>query len=172
MDRRVRACDRLTREAAKRKVRIKHLVRQLLPMTPLTGELGKADLAVLERWADPNTLLRVGITRLTAAIARASHNHQGSERAKEWLVAARASVELYGGDSAVAFSDLAAEVATEVRLLRATESELASHAGARESAYRRVDPQGIARSLPGVAEVGGPVVVSVMGRPGRFARAE
>ncbi|MDZ7674042.1 MAG: transposase [Acidimicrobiales bacterium] len=53
LDRRVRACDRLTRAAAEHKVRIKDLVRQLLPMTPLTGDLGAADLAVLERWADP-----------------------------------------------------------------------------------------------------------------------
>ena len=29
--------------------RIKDLVRQLMPLTPLTGELGQADLAVLER---------------------------------------------------------------------------------------------------------------------------
>ncbi|MBI2239031.1 MAG: IS110 family transposase [Actinobacteria bacterium] len=172
LDRRVRASDRLTRQASVHKVRIKDLVRQLLPMTPLTGDLGKADLAVLERYADPNALLRLGITRLAAIIAKASNNHLGAERAEEWLEAARASVELYEGDSAVAFSDLAAEVATEVRLLRAIEAELASHAAAREAAYLRVDPEELARSLPGVAEVGGPMVVSAMGRPQRFARGE
>ena len=43
--RRVRACDRLTRAASEHKVRIKDLVRQLMPMTPLTGDIGKADLA-------------------------------------------------------------------------------------------------------------------------------
>ena len=42
------------------KRRIKDLARQLLPMTPLTGELGVADLAVLERYADPNALLEAG----------------------------------------------------------------------------------------------------------------
>ena len=47
LDRRVRATDRLTKAAAEHKVRIKDLVRQVLPMTPLTGELGVADLAVL-----------------------------------------------------------------------------------------------------------------------------
>ena len=172
LDRRVRACDRLTREAAIHKIRIKDLVRQLLPMTPLTGDLGKADLAVLERWADPNALLRAGKARLAAVIAKVSHNHLGAGRAEEWLAAARASVELYGGDSAVAFRDLACEVATEVRLLRSIESELGTHAQAREAAYARVDPEGIARSVPGVAEVGGPVVVSTMGRPNRFARGE
>lgn len=114
LDRRVRACDRLTKQAAEHKVRIKDLVRQLMPMTPLSGDLGKADLAVLERWADPNTLLMVGNKRLTAVIVKTSNNHLGQDRAAQWIAAALASVELYGGDSAVAFTDLAAEVATEV----------------------------------------------------------
>lgn len=45
-------------------------------MTPLTGDLGVADLAVLERWTDPNALLKAGVKRLTAVIAKTSHNHQ------------------------------------------------------------------------------------------------
>jgi hypothetical protein len=48
LDRRVRACDRLTQQAAQHKRRIKDLVRQLLPTSPLVGDLGHADLAVLE----------------------------------------------------------------------------------------------------------------------------
>ena len=48
LDRRVRACDRLTQQAADHKRRIKDLIRQLLPASPLVGELGMADLAVLE----------------------------------------------------------------------------------------------------------------------------
>src|SRR6266540_2719394 len=78
-----------------------------MPMTPLTGDIGTSDLAVLERWADPNALLRAGKARLTAVIAEASHGQQGTGRAEEWLRAARAAVDLYGGDSAVAFADLA-----------------------------------------------------------------
>jgi transposase len=66
LDRRVRATDRLTQQGALYKRRIKDLVRQLLPMTPLTGELGVADLAVLERYADPNALLKLGLKRLSA----------------------------------------------------------------------------------------------------------
>ena len=172
LDRRVRACDRLTRQGAEHKVRIKDLVRQLLPMTPLTGDLGVTDLAVLERWADPNALLKAGRKRLTTLIVKTSHNHQGAERAEQWLDAAQASIELYGNHPAVAFSDLAAEVATEVRLLRAVQAELAIHAGERENAYRWIDPNGLARSLPGLAEVGGPVLVAVMGDPGRFTKGK
>lgn len=172
LDRRVRACDRLTRQAAEHKVRIKDLVRQLLPMTPLTGDLGAADLAVLERWADPNALIKAGLKRVTTVIVKASNNHQGTERAEQWLDAARASIELYGDHPAVAFSDLAAEVATEVRLLRAVQAELARHASERENAYRWADPTGLARSLPGLAEVGGPALVAVMGDPARFAKGK
>ena len=170
LDRRVRACDRLTMAASEHKVRIKDLVRQVLPCTPLTGDLGKADLAVLERYADPHALLRLGRARLTALIGKASHNHQGQARAEQWLTAARLSVELYG-DHPVAFSDLAAEIATEVRLLRAITTELAAHEAERESCYRWVDPAQLARTLPGLAKVGGPAMTAVIADPARFRSA-
>jgi transposase len=171
LDRRVRATDRLTRAASLHKVRIKDLVRQLLPMTPLGGDLGAADLAVLERWADPNLLVKAGPKRLTTLITRASRNHQGADRARQWIEAAEASLALYAGHPGVAFSDLAAEVASEVRLLKAIQVELAAHSNEREAAYRWVDPAGLARSLPGISDVGGPALVAAMGDPGRFERA-
>jgi transposase len=164
----------LTALGSEHKVRVKDLVRQVLPMSPLTGELGAADLAVLERYADPDLLVKAGAKRLTALIAKASHNKQGTERAAQWLAAAEASLELYAGCPAMAFADLAAEIATEVRLLRAAQPELVlgAHAAAREAAYRKVDPGALARSLPGLGEVGGPAVVAFMGGPARFRRGK
>ncbi|MDH4145997.1 MAG: IS110 family transposase [Acidimicrobiia bacterium] len=172
LDRRVRATDRLTQQGALHKRRIKDLTRQLLPMTPLTGDLGVTDLAVLERYADPNALLKLGVKRLTALIEKTSKGHQGIDRARQWISAADASIELYGAHPAVAFTDLAAEIATEVRLLRAVQAELAAHAAERETAYRWVDPAGLARSLPGVADIGGPALVAAMGDPARFAKGK
>jgi transposase len=67
--------------------------------------------------------------------------------------------------------DLAAEVASEVRLLQAVEAELAHHAEARERAYRSVYPEQLARSLPGIAEVGGPVLQAAIARAHRFENA-
>jgi transposase len=171
LDRRVRATDRLTQAGAAHKRRIKDLVRQLLPMSPLAGDLGQADLAVLERYADPRVLLAAGPARLQQLIAKASTGHQGATRAQQWRAAAHAALELYGDHPAVAFADLAAEVATEVRLLRATQAELARHAPQRESCYRWVDPGALARSLPGLAEVGGPALVATMGPASRFPTA-
>jgi transposase len=170
LDRRVRATDRLTRAGAEHKRRIKDLARQLLPLSPLTGDLGAADLAVLERYADPRDLTQAGQAELTAVIAEASHNHQGAARARQWLDAACASLELYGGHPAVDFTGLAAETATEVRLLRAIQAELAVHAAERETRYRQVDPAALARSLPGLADVGGPALAACMGDPARFRR--
>jgi hypothetical protein len=77
-------------------------------------------------------------------------------------------VELYGDHPAVLYDELAAEVVTEVRLLRAIQTELGVHAAAREQRYRQVDPGQLARLLPGFAEISAPVLVAVMGRPGRF----
>jgi transposase len=169
LDRRVRATDRLTRLAAEHKRRIKDLVRQLLPMTPLQGDLGKADLAVLERTgAHPRRLLDMGRARLTRLIDKASNAHLGEERAQAWLDAAHLALELYGDHPALAFDDRAAEVVTEVRLLHATEAELPAHESARERAYRQVDPDQLARSLPGVAVVGGPALAVLIGDARRF----
>jgi transposase len=163
LDRRVRATGRLTRQAADHRRRIKDLARQLLPLSPLTGDLGAADLAVLQRYADPRALARAGQARLAAVITKASHGHQGAERARQWLDAARASLDLYAGHPAVDCTGLAAEIATEIRLLRATCAELAAHAAQRETCYQAVDPAALARSLPGLAEVGGPALVACMG---------
>ena len=169
LDRRVRATDRLTRQGAEHKKRIKDLTRQLLPLSPLSGDLGAADLAVLERYADPRALTRAGQAELTAVIAQAPNNHLGAARACQWLDAARASLQLYGGHPAVDFAGLAAEIATEIRLLRAICAEFAIHAAERESRHRQADPAGLARSLPGLAEVGGSALVARTGDAARFA---
>lgn len=136
-------------------------------MIPLTGALSRVDLAMLERYADPNALLRLGSKRLTTLIVKASHGHLGADRAEQRLAAAGTSVELYAGHPAVAFTDLAAAVATEIRLLPAVQAELVDHAAAQETCYRWSTLE-LARSLPGVADIGGPALVAVIGDPTRF----
>ena len=150
LDRRVRACERLTEAASQHKVRIKDLVRQLMPMTPLTGDLGKADLAVLERYADPRALLAAGQAELTALITTASRDQQGPARARQWIAAAQAAIELYGRSPGGA-------VRGAGRRGRHRDPAAARHPGRAgdprrgpENAYRQVDPGQLARSLPGL----------------------
>jgi transposase len=173
LDRRVRAADRLTDMASRHKIRLRELARQAMPMLDdaITRELTAADVAVLERYGDPRVLLRAPRGRLVALVRKASRGHHGEDRADAWRAVAAAAVELYGDDPAVPFEDLAAEMATEVRLLRAVLAERDGHARHREIAYQAVDPDGLARSLPGIAEIGGAVLVAAMGDPHRFADA-
>src|SRR5664280_1793715 len=84
------------------------------------------------------------------------------------VASAKAAVDLYGEHPAVAYSDLAAEVGTEVRLLQAVRAELTGHAEARADAYRWTDPARLAASLPGLGEVGAPTVTAIVGRAARF----
>jgi 6-phosphofructokinase len=113
-------------------------------------------------------LVKAGKARLARVIVSASRGQQKAPRVAEWMEAANQSLELYGDHPAVAFSELAAEVKTEVRLLQAIQAELAQHEAAREVDYRSVDPEELARSLPGIKLSGGPVLVATMGRPQRF----
>jgi hypothetical protein len=152
--RRFRATDRLTRQAAEHKTRIRDLVRQLLPISPLRGELGRDDLAVLTRTGGrhPGLLVEMGPSLLTELICEASVGHLGAERGSRWLDAARGALALYGDHPAFAADALADEMQTEIRLLAPIEKELSAHATPREAAYRQVDPRALARFLSSVAK--------------------
>ena len=92
-------------------------------------------------------------------------------RARAWVGVAQAAVALYGDDPAMPYADLAAELATQIRLLRGVLGEQKVHERDRERAYRKVEPDELARSLPCIAEIGAPLLVAATGRPQRFRTA-
>jgi transposase len=174
LDRRVRAAARLTDEIGQHKRRLIELARQAMPTigTALCAGLSRTDLAVLERYGDPRRLATVRRERLIALIGKVSNNHgDPTAKADALRTAAREAVALYGADPAICFDSLADEIATEVRLIRTLEAERDRHAEMRENAYRQVDPDQLARTLPGIGEIGGPMLVAVMGDPHRFPNA-
>ena len=79
---------------------------------------------------------------------------------------------LDAGDSLIIFPEGTRGPADQVAKFHAGLYRLARHAPHRETAYQQVDPAGLARSLPGLAEVGGPALVAVMGDPARFAKGK
>ena len=167
LDRRVRATDRLTPAAAEHKRRIKDLARQLLPMTPLTGDLGAADLAVLERYADPRALTRLGQARLAALITTASHGHQGAHAPASGWTPPRARWSFTPATPP--------STSRPGRRSRHRDPAAARRPGRTRRPRRparnllpAVDQAGLARSLPGLAEVGGPALAACMGDPARF----
>jgi hypothetical protein len=92
----------------------KDLVGRVRPRSPLTGDLGVTDLVVLERFANPNVLVKAGAQRLTAVIAEVSHNKL-AQPGRPMDGRRPPSLELYAGHPDVALDELAAEIATEVR---------------------------------------------------------
>jgi transposase len=171
LDRRVRAADRLTDQATRHKVRLRELARQAMPMVDVAvkGELGVADVAVLGRYGDLGNCCGPGVRAWWRSSPRpraASTGRSGPTPGGRWPPQHWSSTATTRG----ALEDLAAEMATEARLIRAVLDERVLHAHRRE-AYCVVDPTGLARSLPGVAEIGGPVIVASMGDPDRFPNA-
>jgi hypothetical protein len=164
---------RLTAGIGRRKTRIRALAQAMVPTigTALSEGLNHTDLAVLERCADPRALLAAGPARLTRLIAKTSRGQLGAAKAQALRVAAAEAVALWDGDSAIAIADLAAEVASEVRLVRAAEAERARHEHARDAALARVDPAGLGGQPARLGPVGAAQLVAAMGRPGRFPHA-
>jgi hypothetical protein len=173
----VRTCQWLTEQATAHKIRIRDLARQLYPNLNdvLTSEIRIGDLAVLEQYGDPRALLDAGPERIAEVLYVGSAGRfpmaKAEARARAWLGVAQAAVALYGDDPAMPYQDLAAELASQIRLLRAVLGEQKTHEQARERAYLRVEPDELARSLPGIATVGAPLLVAAMGRPQRFRSA-
>lgn len=174
LDREVRVTERLTEEMATRKRRIRDLARQLMPTAgaAMSRQLSRTDLEILRAFGDPRSLVAQGIEALSDFVVEVSQKMYGRPKAKAWLAAAEEAIALYGDTDAVPFEALAADLSTEIALLDALEAARAPHERRREAHYTNVDPDGLARSLPGIGEKGAPLAVAAMGRPGRFANAD
>jgi hypothetical protein len=149
------------------------LAQTLIPTIgqALGDGLNRTDLAVLERYADPRALLGAGRARLLRLVRTESRGKLGDDKVRVLRTAAEQALQLWGDDPAIALSDLAEEITTEIRLLRLAETERARHEATRDDALTRVDPDGLATSLPGLGPVGATQLLAAMGRPGRFRNA-
>jgi transposase len=174
LDHQVRVTERLTEELAARKVRIRDLARQLMPTSgqAFSARIARVDLEVLRTWGDPRTLAVQPLETLTEFVTTVSHRMHGRAKAQAWRQAAVEAVGLYGNTDAVPFAALAADLATEIALLAALEAARAPHERRREQLYRQLDPTMLARTLPGVADTGGPLATAAVGRAGRFPDAD
>jgi transposase len=175
LDRLVRLADRLTTDISRHKQRIRSLARMVMPMldAAIPSEIADCDITLLARYGDPHSMVKAGRARLAkvlAGVAKAGL-FNAERRAEAWLEVARAAIELYGLDPAVPFDAVALELASEAARWRLAEDELKRVTRMREQTYLRTDPEQLARSLPGIAKVGGPLLVASMGRPERFERA-
>ena len=114
-----------------------------------TVSYGKTAVAVLERYANPHAIKKLGRSRLTKLLIRASRGHWREAKADEILAAADETLALWcsGG---LDFDELADDIAIEVRLIKALDAEIAALDDRIEALYEQADPAGIVASAPGI----------------------
>lgn len=130
------------------------------------GDLPKGSLAVLERYADPRALKKLGRNRLSKLLIRATRGNWRESKADEILAAAQETIDLWacGG---LDFAELSADIATEARLVRSLDFEVEELDDRIEALYEEVDPAGIIVSAPGI---GITLAAGILGRTGNLNR--
>lgn len=133
-----------------------------------SGDYGKAALAVLERYANPHKLKRLGPKRLTEFLIRHSQGQWREDKATALLDAADQTLALWehGG---IDFVELAADIAAEVRLARRIDQEITALDERKQRHYEQADPAGIVISTPGLAVGSAATILGLLGDPNRFA---
>jgi transposase len=133
----------------------------------LGTDFGKAALTVLERYADPDALFRLGRARLTQVLIRASRGQWRQDKADELLDAAAQTRLLWAGGGLV-FAELADDIAVEARLVRQLGAEIDQLDDRITTHYQDADPTGIVASAPGVGPVLAPLLLGRLGDAKRF----
>ena len=136
----------------------------------LGSNYGKAALAVLARYADPNALARMGHARLTRFLVRHSRGAWREEHAAALLTAARESIELWvtGTAAGIDFAELAADIAVEAEQAQMLTEQIEDLDERIANLYAEADPTGIISSAPGVGPVTASVIAGRIGDPHRF----
>ncbi len=136
----------------------------------LGSNYGKAALALLTRYADPHSVVRLGHARLTRFLIRHSRGAWREERASMLIAAARESLQLWGAgdDARIDFAELAADIAVEAEQAQVLTEQIEDLDERCADLYAEADPTDIIASAPGVGPVTCAVIAGRIGDPHRF----
>lgn len=126
----------------------------------------KTAVAVLERYANPNSLKRLGRSRLTKLVIRVSRGSFREDKADELLAAADETLQIWAGGG-LDFEELAEDIAIEIRQIKSLDAEIVALDDRCAHLYEQRDPNGIIRSVPGV---GPTLAAGILGRFGDLNR--
>ncbi|MGA7271402.1 MAG: IS110 family transposase [Acidimicrobiia bacterium] len=130
------------------------------------GDYTKTALVVLERYADPRALKKLGRRRLTDLLIRTSRGQFREAKADQLLAAASETLELWA-HGGLDFAQLAQDIASEVRVINTLNAELKTTDDRGKALYSNADPEGIVISTPGVSHT---LAVGILGRTGDLNR--
>jgi hypothetical protein len=108
----------------------------------LGTDYGKATLAFLARYADPNAVIRLGQARLARFLRRHSRGHWREGKAAELIGAAQESLRLWDGEG-MDFAELAADIAVEAEQAIALTAQIADLDERVANLYAQADPASI-----------------------------
>ncbi len=128
----------------------------------------KTALVVLEKYADPRALKRLGRARLIALLIRSSAGAWREDKADELLAMADETLALWSGGG-IDFTELAHDISSEVRLLGQLDEEIATADKRIAVLYDEADPKGIVASAPGLGPVLSAAILANAGDFNRFA---
>lgn len=133
----------------------------------LGSNYGIAALEFLARYADPNTVLRLGPARLTRFLIARSRGAWREDHAAGLIVAAKETLALWGRDGMV-FAELAEDIAHEAEQALFLTRQIKQIDERVANLYADADPDGIVASAPGVGPVISAVIAGRLGDPHRF----
>ncbi len=136
----------------------------------LGSNYGKAALALLARYGDPHSLIRLGHARLTRFLIRHSRGAWREPHATMLLTAAQESLQLWGSgaDARIDFAELAADIATEAEQAQMLTEQIDDLDERCANLYAEADPTAIIASAPGVGPVTCAIIAGRIGDPHRF----
>ena len=128
----------------------------------------KTALHILEHYGNPYSIRRLGLRRLTDVVKGTSGGHWNQDHAERLLAAANEAITLWAGGG-IDFDELAWDLASEVRVLRQLDDEIARLDTRITGLYDQADPKGIIRSAPGIGDVLAGGILGRLGDANRFA---
>jgi transposase len=133
----------------------------------LGSNYGIAALEFLTRYADPNTVIRLGQGRLSRFLIARSRGAWRGEHAASLIVAAKETLALWGSDG-MNFAELAEDITHEAEQALFLTRQIKQIDERVANLYADADPDGIVASAPGVGPAISAVIAGRIGDPHRF----
>jgi transposase len=133
----------------------------------LGSNYGIAALEFLGRYADPNTVIRLGQARLARFLIARSRGAWREDHAAGLVAAAKDTLALWGPDG-MDFAELADDIGHEAEQALFLTRQIKQIDERVANLYAEADPDGVVASAPGVGPVISAVIAGRIGDPHRF----
>jgi len=172
LDRRCRQREKIAKEIASIKTRIKSLYHWIMPgLTDCFEDpYGERAKSFYKKYTDPSRVKRLGISRLRKVLDKTGRQQPSELLAKQVYEAAVRGNELYDrSDEYIDFDELQKEVECELQLLESHEKVQKRVDEAINRLYKCVHPNKNLETIPGIGETLGPVFLGIIGNSDRFS---